>query len=455
MQTTAVSPNQNSSLLPMVIIGGLFFIFGFITWLNGALVPFLQIVCNLNEIQAILIASTFYFAYVVMALPMAKVLEITGYRKAMSVGLGMISAGCLLYIPAAQAQSFALFLVAQFVLGTGLTLLQTASNPYIVKIGPEETAAVRISIMGILNKLAGVVAPMIFTVLVLGEFGDVTAKSIAAMSEVDRAAKITILADGLIYPYLWMAIALAVLALAMLKSRLPELNLNEIDQTTGEEIKAQTSLFAFPHLILGAATLFVYVGVEVIAGDTIGLFGSSLGVANATTLTSFTMAFMVLGYFLGLVLIPRVMTERHALLGSAVLGMILSVAVVFSSTTDTFFSEILWGWMGLGLVPNTITFIALLGFANAIVWPAIWPLALKGLGEMTAKASALLIMGIAGGAILPLVYGGLSALFSSQSAYWMMLPCYMFIFYYALIGCKIPPRTTKVNRQQTQAKVKA
>lgn len=440
MNQTAITPNQNSSMLPMMIIGGLFFIFGFITWLNGALVPFLQIVCNLNEIQAILIASTFYFAYVVMALPMAKILDITGYRKAMSVGLGLISAGCLLYIPAAQAQSFYLFLVAQFVLGTGLTLLQTASNPYIVKIGPEETAAVRISIMGILNKLAGVVAPMIFTVLVLGNFGDVTAKSIAEMLEADRIVKITALADGLIYPYLSMAIALAILAVAILKSGLPELNLNEGIEGSDEQAGVKKSLFAFPHLILGAATLFVYVGVEVIAGDTIGLFGSNLGVANATTLTSFTMAFMVLGYVLGLILIPRVMTERHALLGSAVLGMVLSIAVVFSSSTDTFVSDLLWGWMGLGLVPNTITFIALLGFANAIVWPAIWPLALKGLGELTAKGSALLIMGIAGGAILPLVYGGLSTLMGSQSAYWMMLPCYMFIFFYALIGCRIPPK---------------
>jgi glucose/galactose transporter len=443
MQSTAVAPNQNSSLLPMMIIGGLFFIFGFITWLNGALVPFLQIVCDLNEIQAILIASTFYFAYVVMALPMAKILDITGYRKAMSVGLAMIAIGCLLYIPAAQAQSFYLFLVAQFVLGTGLTLLQTASNPYIVKIGPEETAAVRISIMGILNKLAGVVAPMIFTALVLGDFGDVTAKSIALLNDAERAVQITALADGLIYPYLWMAVALTVLAFAILKSGLPELNLNEGNPDDAANDGSQTSLLAFPHLILGALTLFVYVGVEVIAGDTIGLFGSNLGVANATTLTSFTMAFMVIGYVLGLVLIPRVMTERHALLGSAVLGMVLSIAVVFSSSTDTLFSEILWGWMGLGLVPNTITFIALLGFANAIVWPAIWPLALKGLGALTAKASALLIMGIAGGAILPLVYGGLSTVLGSQSAYWMMLPCYMFIFYYALIGCKLPKRSLK------------
>jgi glucose/galactose transporter len=441
MHTTTVTPTHNSSLLPMMIIGGLFFIFGFITWLNGALVPFLQIVCDLNEIQAILIASTFYFAYVVMALPMAAVLDITGYRKAMSVGLGLISVGCLMYIPAAQAQSFGLFLAAQFVLGTGLTLLQTASNPYIVKIGPEQTAAVRISIMGILNKLAGVVAPMIFTVLVLGDFGNVTAKSIAELTDADRILKITALANGLIYPYLWMAGALAILAVAILKSGLPELNLNTVEASADEQAESTKSLLAYPHLLLGAATLFIYVGVEVIAGDTIGLFGSRLGVANATTLTSFTMAFMVIGYVLGLILIPRVMTERHALLGSAVLGMGLSIAVVFSSSTDTFYSEVLWGWMGLGAVPNTITFIALLGFANAIVWPAIWPLALRGLGQLTAKGSALLIMGIAGGAILPLIYGGLAALLGSQQAYWMMLPCYFFIFYYALIGCKIAPKS--------------
>lgn len=428
---------QNKSLLPMLIIGGLFFIFGFITWLNGALVPFLQIVCDLNEIEAILIASTFYFAYVVMALPMAKVLDFTGYRKAMSVGLGMISFGCLMFIPAAQAQSFGLFLAAQFCLGTGLTLLQTASNPYIVKIGPEETAAVRISIMGILNKMAGVIAPMIFTVLVLGDFADVSAKSIELLTAAGREVKVSALADGLIIPYLGMAIALAVLALGLLKSGLPELDLSldENDLTS-----KQTSLFAFPHLILGALTLFVYVGVEVIAGDTIGLFGSNLGVANATTLTSFTMAFMVIGYICGLILIPRIMTERQALIGSAVIGIFLSIAVVFSSTSSTALSEFLWGWMGIGAVPDTITFIALLGFANAIVWPAVWPLALKGLGQLTAKASALLIMGIAGGAILPLVYGGLSTVIGQQSAYWMMLPCYLFILYYAIWGCKAAPR---------------
>jgi len=429
----------------MMIIGGLFFIFGFITWLNGALVPFLQIVCDLNEIQAILIASTFYFAYVVMALPMAFVLEYTGYRKAMSVGLGLIALGCIMYIPAAQSQSFLLFLAAQFCLGTGLTLLQTASNPYIVKIGPEETAAVRISIMGILNKFAGVIAPIVFTSLVLGEFSGVTAQSIALLSEAERVTQITALADGLIVPYTGMAIALSILALALLKSGLPELNLNASDANA--EIGAPVAsgpittkaLFAFPHLVLGVATLFVYVGVEVIAGDTIGLFGSSLGLANATTLTSYTMAFMVIGYVIGLMVIPRLMTERQALLGSAVLGMILSIAVVFSSSTSTAVSSVLWGWTGIGLLPDTITFVALLGFANAIVWPAIWPLALKGLGELTAKGSALLIMGIAGGALLPLVYGALSSMVGNQNAYWMMLPCYLFIFYYALIGCRKAP----------------
>ncbi|MDN4502554.1 sugar MFS transporter [Alteromonadaceae bacterium BrNp21-10] len=426
----------NSSLMPMLIIGALFFIFGFITWLNGALIPFLQIVCDLTETQALFVAFSFYIAYVVMALPMAYVLERSGYKNAMVLGLLLIATGCLLFIPAAQSHTFAVFLIAQFIVGTGLTILQTASNPYIVKVGPQETAAVRISIMGLLNKGAGVIAPVAFTALVLGEFKGVTAKAVAAMADAERIAQIESLANGLIQPYLGMAIVLIILALLLKKSSLPELNLEEETDTheAGNNIE-KTSITQFPQLILGVLALFMYVGVEVIAGDTIGLFGSQLGVANATSLTSYTMAFMVLGYLLGLVLIPRFLKQHQALTGSAVLGIIFSLLVVFSSQTDTGVSDLLWGWMGVQSLPNTITYVALLGFANAMVWPAVWPLALDGLGKFTPKGSALLIMGIAGGAILPIVYGTLSDHTDGQSAYWMMLPCYFIILFYALKGC--------------------
>ncbi|MDF2179874.1 sugar MFS transporter [Aliiglaciecola sp. CAU 1673] len=435
METTMTSTPKTSSLMPMLIIGSLFFIFGFVTWLNGALIPFLQIVCQLTETQSLFVAFSFYIAYTVMALPMAAVLERTGYKNGMSIGLGLIALGCLGFIPAAMSQTFALFLLAQFVVGTGLTILQTASNPYIVHIGPQESAAARISVMGLLNKGAGVIAPIVFTALVLGDFSGISAKSVSEMAPAERLAQIEALADGLILPYLGMAIALSLLALLLRASPLPELAIEEpslLDAGLGEK----QSILHFPQLVLGALTLFCYVGVEVIAGDTIGLFGSKLGVENATSLTSYTMAFMVLGYLLGLALIPRFIRQEQALAASAIGGILLSVAVVTSSPESTWVSSLLWGWLGLPELPNTVAFVALLGFANALVWPAVWPLALKDLGKFTAKGSALLIMGIAGGAVLPLMYGVLSDTLSNQQAYWMMLPCYGFILYFALLGHK-------------------
>lgn len=433
MQSLVEDTKPQSSLLPMIIIGGLFFIFGFVTWLNGALIPFLQIVCELTETQALFVASAFYIAFVVMALPMAWVLERTGYKHAMVLGLMIMAAGSLLFIPAAYSREFSVFLLAQFIVGTGLTILQTASNPYIVKIGPQETAAVRISIMGLLNKGAGFVAPIIFTALVLGDLSGVSAKSIAALPEAEQLAQIEQLAAGLVQPYIGLAVALSVLAFFLKLSSLPELQLED----NPNEQSPSSSVLQFPQLILGVVTLFFYVGVEVIAGDTIGLFGSQLGIENATSLTSFTMAFMVLGYLSGLVLIPRFLRQDQALLGSALLGIILCFAVVFSSNENAGISTFLWGWTGFQTLPNTVAFVALLGFANALVWPAVWPLALDGLGRHTAKGSALLIMGIAGGAIIPVIYGKTSEHFGPQDAYWMLVPCYLFILFYATRGHKI------------------
>lgn len=433
MQSLVEDTKPQSSLLPMIIIGGLFFIFGFVTWLNGALIPFLQIVCELTETQALFVASAFYIAFVVMALPMAWVLERTGYKHAMVLGLLIMAAGSLLFIPAAYSREFSVFLLAQFIVGTGLTILQTASNPYIVKIGPQETAAVRISIMGLLNKGAGFVAPIIFTALVLGDLSGVSAKSIAALPEAEQLAQIEQLAAGLVQPYIGLAVALSVLAFFLKLSSLPELQLED----NPNEQSPSSSVLQFPQLILGVVTLFFYVGVEVIAGDTIGLFGSQLGIENATSLTSFTMAFMVLGYLSGLVLIPRFLRQDQALLGSALLGIILCFAVVFSSNENAGISTFLWGWTGFQTLPNTVAFVALLGFANALVWPAVWPLALDGLGRHTAKGSALLIMGIAGGAIIPVIYGKTSEHFGPQDAYWMLVPCYLFILFYATRGHKI------------------
>jgi fucose permease len=338
-------------------------------------------------------------------------------------------------MPAAYYQQFWIFLVAQFVIGSGLTILQTAANPYVVKVGPEKSAAVRIMIKGLMNKGAGVIAPLAFTAIVLGDFASLSYVSLAAMPVAEQAETITALSHGLIYPYLGMAVVFIVLAWLLKMSPLPELSLDD-EQPEDEGQATKTSILQFPALVLGALTLFVYVGAEVIAGDTIGLFASNLGVANASSLTSYTMAFMLIGYALGIVLIPRLVSQETALTASAVSGLVFSLMVVFSDTSSVAVSAVLWGWAGVPLLPDTITFIALLGFANALVWPAVWPLALVGLGKFTARGAALLIMGISGGAIVPLAYGLLSDSVNGQAAYWIMLPLYAFILYYALLGHK-------------------
>ncbi|SHF75238.1 glucose/galactose transporter [Marisediminitalea aggregata] len=433
MTTQTLPRTGMQSLMPILTIGLLFFIFGFVTWLNGALIPFLQMVCELSEMEALFIAFCFYVAYVVMALPMAKILEVTGYKKGMSLGLAMIAIGCLLFVPAALSKTFAVFLIAQFVVGSGLTILQTASNPFIVHLGSQDSAAARIAFMGLLNKFAGVLAPLLFTALVLGNFSDVSQVSLAQLPEAERAAQLNEMSSQLIQPYIGMAIALGILALGLMRVNLPDIQFESDDSNDSTQA---SGVLQFPHLVLGAITLFCYVGVEVIAGDTIGLYGSSLGVANATSLTSFTMTAMVAGYFLGLFCIPRLISQSKAMLLSGVLGLVFTVGIMLGSDQSHSISAILWGWTGIQTLPDTVALIALLGLANAMVWPTVWPLALADLGKFTPKGSAILIMGIAGGAILPLVYGGLSDTLDAQSAYAVMLPCYAFICYYALGGHK-------------------
>ena len=417
--TNNIIQKPKGYFISITIIGILFFIFGFVTWLNGILIPYLQIACELTTFQALYVAFAFYISYTVMALPSSWVLKKTGFKKGMMVGLLVMAVGTLLFIPAAITRTYAIFLIGLFIMGTGLAVLQTASNPYITIIGPIESAAKRISIMGICNKVAGAVAPLILAYFILND-GDAFVESLKTMDVAAKTAALDGLAARVIAPYAFMSVVLIVLGLMVRYSPLPEIE-DEAEEEIDESISSKKNIFQFPHLILGVLALFLYVGAEVIAGDTIIRYGISLGIpiSTAKVFTSFTLVSMIVGYILGIILIPKIISQRTALIISAVLGVVFSIAAIYTPPMIS------------------VSLIALLGFANALVWPAIWPLALHNLGRFIKTGSALLIMAIAGGAILPLAWGKLSDIYSSQLAYWVLIPCYLFILFFATKGHKL------------------
>jgi glucose/galactose transporter len=435
MTNTQEISSNNKTFIPILIIAGLFFIFGFVTWINGALIPFMKTINELTDAQSYLVASASYISFVVMALPASYIINRIGYRKGMSLGLIIMAIGALVFIPAAEARTYWMFLSAIFIQGAGMTLLQTASNPYITILGPIESAAKRIAIMGIANKVAGALGSVIFGAILLSGIDEIKEK-LNVVDATEKASLLNTMADSVVTPYIVMAIVLFLLGMLIRKAPLPHVEAQPIKASeTGEKIKS--SIFQFPHLWLGVLALFVYVGVEVIAGDTIISYGISLNipVEQAKFFTLFTLMAMVATYALGVFLIPKYISQALALKTSAILGIILSFCIVFTS----------------GI--TSVLFVAALGIANALVWPAIWPLALTGLGKFTKTASALLIMAISGGAILPPLYGALvdskkeslihsgvneiDAMAEAASfGYWILLPCYIIILYYAFWGHK-------------------
>lgn len=426
------TPDTPRYVLPMIIVAGMFFILGFITWLNGSLMPYLEQVLSLTPLHASMILFVFYISTTLAAIPSVSLIARLGYKNSMALALVGMASAALTYIPAAETHVFGLFLLAQFLMGSSLTLLQTAVNPYVVKIGPEESAAARISIMGILNKTAGIIAPLAFATLILGEMGHITSTPTAEEKEA--------MADSLIIPYLCMALFVILVGVIVKLSSLPELKLDQDNSNdAGDAGFHFIQALGFPHLVLGVIALAFYVGVEVIAADTIGSYGRSIGYANYATLTSFTMAFMLMGYGLGILLIPRVLSQRTALLISAVLGVLLALSVVLGNKDSTALANIFLVPLGLPALPNTVFCIAAMGLANAIVWPAIWPMALSGLGRLTATGSALLVMAIAGGGILPVLLNALAMHESigRQQAYLVAIPAYLFILFYAVKGHNI------------------
>ncbi|MBD2756037.1 sugar MFS transporter [Spirosoma validum] len=402
--TPTAPPKTQNYIGPLLIIGVLFFIFGFVTWVNSVLIAFFKQAFSLTSFQSTLVAFAFMISYAVMAIPSSAVLKRTGFKNGMSLGLLTMAVGTLIFVPAAKSVSYPLFLIGLFIIGIGLTVLQTASNPYATILGPRESAAQRISFMGIANKLAGILSQVVFGGLLL-----------SGANEAVGAASL----EKVVTPYLILTVVLVVLAGLVRYSNLPEVS-EEQDDVPADTSAIHDSVWQFPNLVLGVLALFCYVGAEVITGDLIISYGQAIGFSNdeAKNFTTYTLVGLLAGYLLSIIAIPRFITQQAALRYGMILALILTVGAL---VTDGFAS---------------VLCIALLGFAISPVWPAVWPLALNRLGKFTKLGSALLIMGISGGALLPLVHGYLTDAVSPKMAYSLLLPLFGFILYYAVSGHK-------------------
>ena len=403
MTPTAPAKTQNYTG-PLLIIGALFFVFGFVTWVNSVLIAFFKQAFSLTSFESTLVAFAFFISYTVMAIPSSAVLKRTGFKNGMSLGLLTMAVGTLIFVPAARAVSYPLFLVGLFIIGIGLTVLQTASNPYATILGPRESAAQRISFLGIANKLAGIISQFVFGGLLLSGAGE--AISAASLEKV-------------VTPYLILTGILVVLAGLIRYSNLPEVS-EEQEDAPADTYAVHNSVWQFPNLVLGVLALFCYVGAEVITGDLIISYGKAIGFSNneAKHFTTYTLIGLLAGYLLGILAIPRYISQQNALRYGMILALVLTVGAL---VTNGF---------------TSVLCIALMGFAISPVWPAVWPLALNRLGKFTKIGSALLIMGISGGALLPLLHGYLTDAISPKMAYALLLPLFGYILYYAISGHK-------------------
>lgn len=407
---------KNNYFFSLTIIGILYFVFGFITWLNNQLIPFLKTACQLSDTQAYLVTFAFYISYFVMALPSAGILKKTGFAKGMSFGLLVMALGCLIFIPAALSRNYVVFLVGLFVQGTGLALLQTAANPYVTILGPIESATQRMCIMGLFNKIAGIIGIYIFSKALLSNFDAISA-NINNVTGDNQVVLLNDLAHRIILPYIIMACGLVLIALMVYLAKLPDVN------SSNEVSKQEKQTNKLPlYLWLGVLALFFYEGAEVMAIDTLVPYSKSIGLPDTiyTKIGMYALAALLLGYISTIVLIPKYLSQRKALIYCSVLSLIF-VIIALSSKGVT-----------------SLVFLILLSFSNAVMWGAIWALAIDKLGKNTSFASALLIMAIVGGALIPLLYGGLSDLLhSTHIPYILFLPCYLFILYYAVKGYKV------------------
>lgn len=419
-----------SALAPVMIIGLLFFIFGFVTWINAILIPYFKIACELNNFQSYLVTFAFYIAYLVMSLPAGYLLQRIGFRKGMMIGFWIMSLGALLFVPAGMNRAYPLFLCGLFTIGMGLAILQTAANPYITILGDKERAAQRFSIMGICNKAAGILAPLLFAAVIIRPSDKQLFAQIPLMHNSDRTLVLDELAQRVVAPYAVVAVLLFALGLFVRYSSLPEIDTETEGPALAQANTGKKSVLAFPHLILGAFAIFFHVGSQVIAVDSVINYASGLGMPflEAKVFPSYTLTATITGYLLGITFIPRLLSQLTALRICTVLGALLSMLVLCIRGEVTLLGH---------TTDISVWCVVCLGFANSMIWAGIWPLALDSLGRFLKTGASLLVMGLCGNAIMPLIYGHWADLHGLREAYWVLLPCYGYLIFYAFYAYRL------------------
>lgn len=428
VQVSSLSKRQTQ--VSIFIIGILFFIFGFVSWVNAILIPYFKIACELSHFKAYLVTFAFYISYFIMSVPASYLLQKTGFKKGMMTGFWIMAMGAFIFVPAALTRTYEIFLIGLFTIGAGLAVLQTAANPYITVLGPKESAAQRISIMGIFNKGAGILAPLVFAAVILKATDTDLFAQLGSMGVEEKAKALDELVRRVIVPYLCVGTVLVLLGFLVRFSPLPEIDTEHETEELAAANMGKNSILQFPHLVLGAIGIFLHVGTQVIAIDTIIGYANSMQIPlmEARTFPSYTLAATICGYILGIICIPRFFSQVNALRFCTLLGTVLTLLIVFAKGQVHFLGH---------TADISIWFVVLLGLANSLVWAGIWPLALDELGKFTKRGASVMIMGLCGNAILPLIYGYVADKYDVRTAYWVLLPCYLYLVFYSVYGHRI------------------
>ena len=415
--------NKKQYYMSLAMVGCLFFVFGLVSWVNSILVPYFKVACDLKSgVQTYLVTFAFYIAYLVMTVPASFLLKKVGYKKGALIGLWIMAAGALMFWPAALTRTYGMFLAALFVIGTSLAILQSVANPFVTIIGPIESAAKRISIMGICNKFAGIIAPLLFAAAVIRPEDKEIMAAVESGILVGPAKEAALdqMIQGVIAPYVILAAFLFIFGFLFYKSPIKDIN-PDTDNKSVEGTQDRSSVWAYPYLVLGVVALFCHLGSQQISIATIIQYAQSMGLSldAAKVFPSYTLACILGGYLLGVIFIPKYITQQKALVVCTITGLVLSTLVLLLP------------------VKASIWCVVLLGVPNSLIYAGIWPLAIRGLGKWTTLGSSLLVMALCGNAIVSLLYGLMTDYMSLQASYWLLLPCFAYMIYYAVWGYKI------------------